>query len=329
MPARVRACAFVDLRQHRARLRRASTRRIRPASSSGRANAMRARSAVMREPPRRDAVAEAAVDRALGRGEDRGRFVALARVVVHRGHHLREHAAAPMRRQHRHPRHRGRREQPAARHRELERVRARHADHLAGLERDPRAVELAERPAARRVRAVRRAAEARAGRRPAVRRPRRARWHGSRTASARSSPDVAGGDGLRHFGAVARAARKRTPTYDENPANSSTTATDEDPAAAAAGEHDRDRRRRDPHELEPRLETGERAPAHGLRAVALQEAVERDPTARGRGRDRSPRRRRATPAVVARGEDERQRREAATRPRASTPRAPSCAGTAR
>ena len=39
-----------------------------------------------------DAVAESSVDRALGRGQHRSRFAALARVVVHRLHQLGQHA---------------------------------------------------------------------------------------------------------------------------------------------------------------------------------------------------------------------------------------------
>ena len=103
--------------------------RTRPVSATGRANRPSARA--IEQPSRQvaGAVAEAPVDHALRRGEHRRDLAALARVVVQRADHRGEHAAAPVRRLHRDRRHRRDGHERAARHRQLEGVRAGAPDH--------------------------------------------------------------------------------------------------------------------------------------------------------------------------------------------------------
>ena len=100
-----------------------------------------ARSIVNSTSSRRQPVAEAAVDDALGRPERRERLVALVHVVELAAHHVAQDAAPPVRRLDRDPGD-ARRRQRAAGHGQVERVDRRRADDLRPVERRQRAVEL-------------------------------------------------------------------------------------------------------------------------------------------------------------------------------------------
>ena len=110
--------------------------------TTGVANALCTRSTCTAMRQRRDAVAEAAVDAALGRGEDRERLAVCDGVVAQRRHHASQHAATPVRRHHRDPAHAGGGHDRAARHRQLERVVASGTDDLVADEGGAGAVEL-------------------------------------------------------------------------------------------------------------------------------------------------------------------------------------------
>jgi hypothetical protein len=78
--------------------------------------------------PHRAAVAVPGVDHGFGCPQHRDRLAAVAHVVQLPAHHAAQHAAPPVRGEHRDPRHPGRRQRPVPRHAQLVGVDGRRAD---------------------------------------------------------------------------------------------------------------------------------------------------------------------------------------------------------
>ena len=229
-----------------------------------------------------------------------------------------------MRRQHRDPRHgRGRHDRTAG-HRELEASSSATRRRSRRLRRRPACDRARLGPATRRVRRGRRPAEtALVGEQQAV------ELVGADGSDLEGHPTVlAGRIGAALADFASHRPRAHAPTY-VNPANSSTSATRKMPPRPPPGNTTARTAPRDPHELEPGFEARERPPADRVGTVALEQAVERHPSARGGRRNRERGRDERRPPVRARGVDERAPRERAACRRGSIPRAPSCAATAR